>query len=126
MAKREVGRRIEPTFEGPARPSEAAGFSVGEEDRVVPSSRKPSSKKKKASANRSGKPKRRARRGGLMGGVGRLVYWCFVLMVWGGIAAAGVVVYYGARMPSIADWAVPAAPSWRMTIVSRWFAHAGS
>ena len=110
MAKSGERRRIEPTFDGPARKSQAAGFSVGEEDRVVPSGRKPSQKKKKAAANpRSGKQRRKARRG-LLGGVGRLVYWCFVLMVWGGIAAAGIVVYYGARMPSVADWAVPDRP----------------
>jgi penicillin-binding protein 1A len=110
MAKSGERRRIEPTFDGSARKSEAAGFSVGEEDRVVPSRRKPAQKKKKAAASsRSTKSRRKARRG-LLGGVGRLVYWCFVLMVWGGIAAAGIVVYYGARMPSVADWAVPDRP----------------
>jgi penicillin-binding protein 1A len=113
MAKRGERRRIEPTFDGQARAGETAGFSVGEEDRVVPSGRKPSATRKKASAkaqgSRSGKSRRKARRG-LLGGVTRLVYWCFVLMVWGGIAAAGVVVYYGARMPSVADWAVPDRP----------------
>ena len=33
-----------------------------------------------------------------------------MLAIWGGIAAAGIVVYYGARMPSVADWAVPDRP----------------
>ena len=33
-----------------------------------------------------------------------------MLAIWGGIAAAGIVAYYGARMPSVADWAVPDRP----------------
>ena len=33
-----------------------------------------------------------------------------MLAIWGGIAAAGIVVYYGAHMPSVADWAIPDRP----------------
>src|SRR4051812_47508102 len=110
MAKNGERRRIEPTFDGPARKAQAGGLSVGEEDRVVPSARKPSAKKKRAAAGRASAKSRRKARGGLLSLATRLVYWCFVLMVWGGIAAAGVVAYYGARMPSIADWAVPDRP----------------
>jgi penicillin-binding protein 1A len=108
MARHRQGRRIEPTFEGPARTREPSGFSVGEEDRVVPSNRKPAPRKK-AARGRSGKSRRKARRG-LFGSASRLLYWCFVMMIWGGIAAAGLVVYYGARMPSVADWAIPDRP----------------
>ncbi|WP_189562011.1 transglycosylase domain-containing protein, partial [Mesorhizobium sp. M2A.F.Ca.ET.037.01.1.1] len=46
-------------------------------------------------------------RRGLLGIATRLVYWCFVLCIWGGIAAAGVVVYYGAKMPAATTWSVP-------------------
>ena len=44
------------------------------------------------------------------GGARRLLYWCFVLAIWGGIAAVGIVAFYGARMPNIADWSVPDRP----------------
>ncbi len=64
---------------------------------------------KSGRAGGAGKSRRRARRG-LLGIAGRLVYWCFVLAIWGGIAVAGLVVYYGARMPSVADWSVPDRP----------------
>jgi penicillin-binding protein 1A len=112
MAKRAERARIEPSFDGSARTSEATGFSVGEEDRVVPA-RKPSAGKKKASSKAGQRRSSKARRKSghsLLGGISRLVYWCFVLTIWGGIAAAGIVVYYGARMPSVADWAVPDRP----------------
>ena len=80
----------------------------------MPSNRKPSSKKKSAKAGapakgKSTKSRRRAGRG-FFGTVSRLLYWCFVLCIWGGIAAAGLVVYYGARMPSVAEWAIPDRP----------------
>jgi len=102
MAKR-TNTRIEPSFEGPSRARSANGFSVSEEDRVVPSGRRNSRGKAKAKSGR-----RRARSGrGLFGVFGRLVYWCFVLAIWGGIAAAGVVVYYGAKMPAATTWAIP-------------------
>ena len=109
MAHRGKLTRIEPTFDGPARGREPSGFSVGEEDRVVPSSRKPAAAKRKSSKGRAAKSARRPRRGFFSTGR-RLLYWCFVLAIWGGIATAGIVVYYGARMPSIADWAIPDRP----------------
>lgn len=100
-------RRIEPSFDGPRDRAEDDVFSVREEDRVVPSRRKApatrkSAKAKSAPRGRSRKPKR-----GMFGIFGRLVYWCFVLAIWGGIAAAGIVVYYGAKMPSSTTWAIP-------------------
>ena len=39
--------------------------------------------------------------------LGRLFYWCFVLAIWGGIAVAGIVVYYGAKMPAATTWSIP-------------------
>jgi len=98
-------RRIEPSFGEPSRAAPEDGFSVREEDRVVPSRRKAAPKRK------SSKAKDRRRRGrsgrGLLGVFGRLVYWCFVLAIWGGIAAAGIVVYYGAKMPAATTWEIP-------------------
>ena len=116
MAKRGQGQRIEPTFDGSARTGEAAGFSLSEEDRVVPSSRKPGVRRKAAEKRSAksggpsrGKSRRRSHRG-LFSTATKLVYWCFVLAIWGGIATAGLVIYYGARMPSVADWAIPDRP----------------
>ncbi len=50
---------------------------------------------------------RRRRRGF---GLGRLAYWCVVLSIWAGIGLAGLIVWYGAQMPSVADWTVPDRP----------------
>ncbi len=102
-------RRIEPSFERPSQATPADGFSVSEEDRVVPGNRKPSAKRRPAKASAKPRAARggRRRRRGLAGLFGRLVYWCFVLAIWGGIAAAGLVVYYGAKMPAATTWAIP-------------------
>ncbi|ODT06311.1 MAG: penicillin-binding protein [Mesorhizobium sp. SCN 65-20] len=107
MANRN-GRRIEPSFDDPRDDAEDDVFSVREEDRVVPSRRKTTTKRKssKARAPERGRGRSRKRRG-LFGSLGRLVYWCFVLAIWGGIAAAGIVIYYGAKMPSATTWAIP-------------------
>ena len=43
--------------------------------------------------------------------IGKLFYWCFVLAIWGGIAAAGLVVYYAVQLPSSDTWAVPERPA---------------
>ena len=55
-------------------------FAVDEDDRVVPTERKRDTQK-----GVRNKPRRRTklRRRGL--GLGRLVYWCLVLMLWAGI-----------------------------------------
>ncbi|ECI7685887.1 penicillin-binding protein, partial [Salmonella enterica subsp. enterica] len=103
MAGKSRDRRIEPTFDnGAARRS--GSMSVREEDRVVPSRKKPKAKGARgASASRKARPRRRSL-------LGRMIYWCFVLALWGGIAAAGLVVYYGAKMPSVTTWSVPDRP----------------
>jgi penicillin-binding protein 1A len=100
--------RIEPSFEGSPRAKSSEGFSVSEEDRVVPGSRKSASKGKSAKAKSRGRGRGRDRNpSGLLGIATRLVYWCFVLCIWGGIAVAGIVVYYGAKMPAATTWSVP-------------------
>ena len=91
-------KRIEPSF-GDAQSTRQDGLSVREEDRVVPS-RKASARKRKAKA-KSGRSRRSGRGGGLLRLGVRLAYWCCVLGLWGGIAVAGIVVYYGAKMPAI-------------------------
>ena len=42
--------------------------------------------------------------------VGKMVYWGFVLCIWGVIAVAGVVGYYAYQLPSANTWEVPARP----------------
>ena len=39
--------------------------------------------------------------------LGRLFSWGLTVAVWGFVAVAVVVIYYGARMPQMSDWAVP-------------------
>jgi penicillin-binding protein 1A len=39
-----------------------------------------------------------------------IAYWCFCTGIWGGIAIAGMVAFYGARMPSAATWSIPDRP----------------
>jgi penicillin-binding protein 1A len=112
MDSRKSQTRIEPTFDGPTVAAPATGFSVSEEDRVVPQHRKrkpakaPSSRKGSgARRGRAAKPKR-----GLFGLLRGMVYWSMVLCLWGGIAAAGIVVFYAAQMPSATTWAIPDRP----------------
>ncbi|MER9007527.1 penicillin-binding protein [Mesorhizobium sp. M0862] len=99
--------RIEPSFEGSPKAKSAAGFSVNEEDRVVPANRKSSSARKTSKAKSSSRGKRGKARRGLFGVMARMFYWCFVLCIWGGIAVAGIVAYYGAKMPAATTWSIP-------------------
>ena len=98
--------RIEPSFEGSPQAKSSAGFSVSEEDRVVPGNRKSATGRRPAKG-KSSRRGRNASRRGLLGMFGRLFYWCFVLCIWGGIAVAGIVVYYGAKMPAATTWSIP-------------------
>ena len=104
MAKRN-NRRIEPTFDSPSK-AKGRGLSVTEDDRVVPGRKAKTARRKPAGKGpRSARGGRRKR--GLMSRMGRLFYWTFVLAIWGGIAAAGVIVYYGAKMPAATTWSIP-------------------
>jgi penicillin-binding protein 1A len=53
---------------------------------------------------------RRRQGSGLAGKVRRGLYWFLIAVVWSTVALGGVVAYYGARLPSITSWAVPARP----------------
>lgn len=61
----------------------------------------------KARPAKPARPKKRSRTGGFLMG---LLWWGFVACLWGGIAAIGVVVYYGAQLPSANTWAIPDRP----------------
>lgn len=51
--------------------------------------------------------KRRSRSGGFLMG---LLWWGFVACLWGGLAVIGIIVYYGAQLPSSNSWAIPDRP----------------
>ena len=104
------GTRIEPTFEGQAKRQAADDFAVNEDDRVMrePDKRGAASRKSAGSRGRSANRRRGGSRRRL--GLGRLTYWCCVLMLWAGIGLAGLVAWYGAQLPSVANWSVPDRP----------------
>ena len=60
--------------------------------------------------DRSRRPARSNGGGGVTGFVRSAIYWCIVLGIWGGIGVAGLVLYYGARMPSASTWTIPDRP----------------
>jgi penicillin-binding protein 1A len=93
--KKPGGERIEPTFD-------AVAPRVEPEARPQPEPREP---RKKAPPKSSGKTTKKRR--SLLGG---LVYWMFVLCVWGAIGAGGLFVYYGSQLPQIDHLAVPKRP----------------
>ncbi len=124
--QRKSGQRIEPSFEG-GRGRGDADLSVSAGDRVSgggktgrsqsSSDRSASGKSsagkqsaRKTSRSRGGGSRRGGSGGGLVGLVRSLVYWCFVLGIWGGIGVAGLVLYYGARMPNATSWTIPERP----------------
>jgi penicillin-binding protein 1A len=97
-------KRIEPTFDGPARGKAPRGLSVSEDDRVIPSQRKSTAKRKAGRGKRARGGRRR------FGVFGRLFYWAFVLSIWVGIGVAGLVAWYGAKLPSATTWSIPDRP----------------
>jgi penicillin-binding protein 1A len=107
--KSKSGGRIEPSFDAAKRGRDELRAEPG--DRVVTTR---SRKTKPAAASRSGGSKssrpRTARRGGVAGMLGRAVYWMLVLGLWGAMGVAGLIIYYGARMPSAESWAMPDRP----------------
>ena len=95
------GQRVEPTL-GQSMP-----FSVADER--VGSGGSGGGKPPKAPRRGKAQParKKRSRRGGFLMG---LLWWSFVACLWGGIAVIGVIVYYGAQLPSSNTWAIPDRP----------------
>jgi len=100
MASRD-GRngRIEPSFGKPEEKEEDV-FRVDEEERMARPQRKSKPSKDREPRGSSRKPKKR---GGFFGFVRRAFYWCLVLGLWGGIAFAGMLVYFAAKMPPTTD-----------------------
>ncbi len=118
MARRKADRRIEPRFD--AGDGARDELALSEDDRVLPARRPRQAPGKaprdakaarpaKAAREPAARPRRR-KRGFFATAVRRLAYWTLVLGIWAGIAAACMVVWYGAQMPSIANWEVPDRP----------------
>ena len=122
MAGRSRSRdRIEPSFSGrDRREDDEDDFALDDEDRIDGrrGSRRASPPPKSPSRSRAApERKRRDRRdpperegGGLFALLRRMIYWCIVLGIWAGIGLAGVVFYYGSRMPSASTWTIPDRP----------------
>ena len=118
-------KRVEPRFESAIK-KVGGVLAVTDDDRAAPAPKRKSSKKKapnKAAARKlpakaqsgakrrantkSRKSQKRNRGRGLIGGV---VYWSFILCIWGGIGVAGIFAYFGAQMPSASTWEIPDRP----------------
>ncbi|MEW9617196.1 transglycosylase domain-containing protein [Shinella sp. S4-D37] len=110
MAANRKSQRIEPSFQGSGGRDDD-DFHVGAGDRVAGGGRKAGGKPAKAARpRRSSGRRRQATGGGIFGLFRRLFYWCVVLGIWGAIGVGGLVLYYGARMPSATSWSIPDRP----------------
>ncbi len=121
--QRKSGQRIEPSFEGGrGRNDDDLSISAGERmSGGGKTGRSPPGKSSSAKSSPSRRPTKKTERsrggsrrggsgGGFVGLIRSLVYWCFVLGIWGGIGVTGLVLYYGARMPSATSWTIPERP----------------
>ena len=108
MASRDRNNgRIEPRF-GDDDERDEDDFRIDEEDRMAASRRRG----RKSSDEREPRGSRRRRRKSRrpFGLIRRAVYWSLVLALWGGIAFAGLMVYFAAKMPPTAEWVIPDRP----------------
>lgn len=118
MASRGKSReRVEPTFEEEDERDDELRVDAGDRiggKRTGRGAKAKTGKTAKAGSKprSSGRGKGKAKRssGGLSGLLGRLIYWCIVLGIWGAIGVGGIVMYYGARMPSASSWSIPERP----------------
>jgi penicillin-binding protein 1A len=106
--------RIEPSFSGRNRREDEDDFVLDSDDRVA-GSRGATRTASRSSRSRPPEKRRREPReprepSGFFGFVRRIVYWCIVLGIWAGIGIAGLVFYYGSRMPNASTWAIPDRP----------------
>ncbi len=107
-------QKIEPSFGGVGGDDDGE-IRIDAGDRIGGSRGQRTAPKAKTASARKGEPRaKRARRSsspfGLFRFLRRLVYWSIVLGIWGAIAVGGLVIYYGARMPSADSWKIPDRP----------------
>ncbi|MCL6706037.1 penicillin-binding protein [Pseudomonas sp. R2.Fl] len=107
--RRHPTNRIEPTLD--IIDDDEEDMRLDARDRFGGTGSKASrSKAKRASQSRRAKSRGPKRKSGGTSMLRRLIYWCLVLGIWGGIGVAGIVLYYGARMPSASTWSIPDRP----------------
>lgn len=97
-------QRVEPTI-GQSMPFSVADERPGKSTRGSGGGGKPPKPPRRGKAQPA--RKKRSRSGGFLMG---LLWWSFVACLWGGIAVIGVIVYYGAQLPSSNTWAIPDRP----------------
>ncbi|OBZ97104.1 penicillin-binding protein [Pararhizobium polonicum] len=105
-------QKIEPSFEGGGERDDG-DLRADAGERFGGGTKKSGGARPAAKKIRSGKGSGRGGSrggGGLTGLIRSLVYWCVVLGIWGAIGIGGLVLYYGARMPSATSWAIPDRP----------------
>jgi penicillin-binding protein 1A len=96
---RRSGERVEPRLDDAPRRRGGGDLRADPADR-------PGSRGRGGRGGRS----ERAVRGPRRSFLGRLVYWGFVLSLWGGVAIAGLFAYYASQLPPIDQLAVPKRP----------------
>jgi penicillin-binding protein 1A len=99
------GQRVEPSM------GQTMSFSVDTERPGGAGGGKPPKGPKKQPPRKGkaepARQRKKKRSGGFLMG---LLWWGFVACLWGGLAAIGVVVYYGAQLPAANTWAIPERP----------------
>ncbi len=122
MGRQKLARRREPTFDDAAAVRQGAAGGERRAENAARDDRSPANDDQPAKASRSkasAKPSRpRKRGGGGRGGGGgakrslprRLLYWCFVLCLWGVLAVGGLVAIAAAGLPSIQSLEIPKRP----------------
>jgi penicillin-binding protein 1A len=89
--------RIEPRFDDDAGPD--GDLRADPQDRPPPRGK---AQRGPARRRAGGRPRRSI--------VGRLVYWCFVMAVWGVIGVTSLFAYYASQLPPIDQLAIPKRP----------------
>lgn len=108
--------RVEPSFGGSDEDGSEIRIDAGDrigargQSRNKASPGKATAPPRERGNGRKRKEKQRSSGGGLTGFISRMIYWCVVLGIWGAIGVAGIVFYYGARMPSASSWSIPERP----------------
>jgi penicillin-binding protein 1A len=99
---------------GRKRTSEAEGFDfrLRPQDRIggPPKGRGGSSARRGEGAARGKSKPRRGKRGKARSLIGRLIYWCAVLALWGFIGVIGVMIWIGVHLPPIQSLEIPKRP----------------
>ena len=96
---RRSGERVEPRLDDAPRRRGGGDLRADPADR-------PGSRGRNGRGGRKERAASKPRRSFL----GRLVYWGFVLGLWGGVAIAGLFAYYASQLPPIDQLAVPKRP----------------